>query len=123
MAKRKLYDEALKKTSDNATLFYVQSKKPVEPGWIRYVTFATAYDDSQANRNIEFGKLVGDRFISMEGTDAGTRSIPEWFTKATHHFKMGEIPCFRFTNATVGNVIYAYLEGYETELEEVVTTG
>ena len=123
MAKRRLYDEPLKKVSDNATLFYLKSERPVQKGWIRYVTFASAYDETQADRNIEFGKLIGDTFHSLEGTGGGTKSIPAWFVHRTHHFTLGELPAFRFTNATVNNVLHGYLEGYEVEVDEVVTTG
>jgi len=123
MPKRRLYDESLQDDSDSATLFYLKSEKQVEPGWIRYITFASAYDNSQADRNIEFGKLIGDKFLSLEGTDAGDKSIPTWFVERTHHFRTGELPAFRFTNATVGNRLYGFLEGYEVPMEEVVTTG
>jgi len=123
MAKRKLYDEALKATSDNASLFYLKSERPVKKGWVRYVTFANAYDNSQAARDIEFGKLVDKTFYSLEAKDGATKSMPEWFTLMTHHFTLGELPAFRFTNATVGNVLLGYLEGYECPIDEVVTTG
>lgn len=122
MAKRKLFDEPLKEVSDNVSLFLVKSKRQVEPGWIRYVTFAECYDDTRASITIIFGKLIGDTFYGFEGTDASTKSVPKWTTTTTHHFRTGELPCFKCVGAVVNDVLIGYLEGYETELEEVVTT-
>jgi hypothetical protein len=122
MAKRKLYEEPLKAVSNNVLLFYVKSGRPVEPGWIRYVTFAQCYDDTRADITIIFGRLVDDRFDAFEGTDDSTKSVPKWTTLMTHHFRTGELPCFKCVGAVAADVLYAYLEGYETELEEVVTT-
>jgi hypothetical protein len=122
LPQRRLYSENGKKVSDNSSLFYIRLRT-VDPGWVRYITFASAYDDSQADRNIEFGKLVGSNYISMEGTSAGTKSIPEWIMRRTHVFRPGEVPAFRFTNATSGDVLYFYAEGYEVEVGEVITLG
>ena len=123
MAKRKLYSEPLKKVSDSATLFYLKGKNLVQPGWVRYVTFASCYDDTNTGTSIEFGKWAADRFVSMEGTSTLTKSVPVFFTRSTHHFLTGEIPTFRIVGADASDVIVGYLEGYETELEEIVTTG
>jgi len=123
VTKRKLYSESIKKVSDNASLFYVKSERPVEPGFLRYVTFTSCYDDTDTGTSIEFGMMKADRFISFEGTATLTKSIPAMKTTATHVFRTGETPTFRVIGADANDVLFAYLEGYETEYEEVVTLG
>lgn len=120
--KRKLYSEPIRTKSDNATLFYLKARE-IEPGWIRYITFATANDLNQSNRDVDFGKLVGDEFYPMEGTTSTDKAANEFFTRKTHVFRSGEFPAFRWTNATVDNVLHAYFEGYEVQIEEAVQTG
>jgi hypothetical protein len=123
MAKRKLYSEPLRKVSDNASLFLVKSERPVDPGWIRYVTFGSCYDDTDTGTSIEFGMWKNGAFISMEGTATLTKSIPKMTTQATHVFRTGELPAFRVIGADASDVLLGFLEGYETEYEEVVTVG
>jgi hypothetical protein len=44
-------------------------------------------------------------------------------TQATHVFRTGELPAFRVIGADASDVLLGFLEGYETEYEEVVTVG
>jgi len=121
MTKRKLYQEAIKEVSDNATLFYVKSKNLIEKGFIRYVVFATCNNIDDSNRTIIFGKLVGDRFIPMEGTTETDADANNFFTTKTHVMRHGEIPCFKCADSAVGKHLEAYFEGYEVESDEVIT--
>jgi hypothetical protein len=117
MAKRKLYSEPFREICDSTTLFYVKSVKEIEPGFVRYVVFATAHNYTAGSKKVEFGKLIGDVFHSLEGTASSTQAIPTWFTTQTHCFVQGETPAFRLTNSSLNDVILGYAEGYEMEVE------
>jgi len=117
LPQRRLYSEPVKDTLAGNAPFYVKSKRPVEKGWVRYVTSASAVDRTQNNRTFNFGKLEGNNFIMMEG-EYQTKTDVGQFTRNTHHFIADEVPVWYCVNSAAANVIEAYFEGYEVEIEQ-----
>jgi len=110
MSKRRLYDENIKKTLDNATTFTIKGRE-VKRGWILFVTHACPEDETNPPTAIAFGKYEGDTFIALEELDspmAGRRAM----TEKTHHFTEGQMPAWRVEGGTVSDVITGHNEGY-----------
>jgi len=110
MSKRRLYDENIKKTLDNATTFIVKGRI-VKTGWILYVTHAALEDETTAPDTIAFGKYIGKTFIALEEDNDITAGI-RYHTGKTHHFVEGEIPAWRVEGGTLNDVITGHNEGY-----------
>jgi len=112
--KRRLYREHLKKSSDNATSFYMRGRE-VEQGLILYVTTASCVNEDKQTNSIAFGILVGDEFYPMEEEATVGKGIA-FLVRKTHHFIGGEQPVFLLEGTTVGNSCKAHFEGYYEEV-------
>jgi hypothetical protein len=116
LPKRRLYDESVSVTLAGSAPFYVKSARPVQKGWVRYVTSASIVDRNQTNRSFALGKLIGKIFIQMEAEYHCTVNIG-MFTRNTHHFIADEYPVWYCVDSAAANVIDVYFEGYEVEIE------
>jgi len=116
MPQRRLYDEIVKKTLAGSSPFYVTGR-PVEKGWVRYITSAHCIDTTQSTCGVAFGKIVGKNFHYMEAEDSAKADIG-FFTRNTHHFIADEQPTFYLIDGAAADNVEAYLEGYEVELED-----
>jgi len=114
MSKRRQYSRILDKKCTSATVDYLEDK-PVEPGWVLYVTTGSCEDETSAPTIMSFCKKDGAQYRALEEDQAPTAGVSKYIMK-THHFIAGEAPAFRFEGATLNDILRGYLEGYYEEI-------
>ncbi len=115
MSKRRLYRETILDSITNTTTQTFTPKTPHDPKYVLYVTAASMEDATAAPTTISFGKLAGGVYTPFEEEGSVSAGI-RYHIEKTHVFVSGEEPAVRVEGGGSGNVISAYLEGYEEEV-------